>query len=418
MTRSERQKECVRNWINSKCRATIVASTGFGKTRTAFLAIFTLLKQKPEYQVIVIVPTTTLKEQWIKQIDDQGLSLNVRVYVINSAIKQPLECDLLVIDEVHRIPSDSFENIFHSCKYKFILGLTATYERLDGKEYILDKYCPKCDEVALTECILNGWVSKYREYVVLITVDDIETYLAYNKDFISHFEYFGFNWELAMKMVGPDGFRTRIQYRDLLCQQSPKLNKTQVLKDITYHATGFMRAIQQRKTFINNHPRKIEIAKKILEARKHKKCIVFSGNTKMAESLGIENVYTGKTSKKRSKTMIEDFNAGKFNTLSTIKRANEGLDVKGLEVGIVIGTDSSKTSAKQRLGRVIRAEQYDKNAEFFTIVIQGTVEEKWLSKSREGDDYTVIDEDGLERVLNGQKPDAAKLHLQNYMFRF
>lgn len=80
----------------------------------------------------------------------------------------------------------------------------------------------------------------------------------------------------------------------------------------------------------------------------------------MAESLDIENVYTGKTSKKRSKTMIEDFNAGKFNTLSTIKRANEGLDVKGLEVGIVIGTDSSKTSAKQRLGRVIRAEQYDK----------------------------------------------------------
>ena len=43
---------------------------------------------------------------------------------------------------------------------------------------------------------------------------------------------------------------------------------------------------------------------------------------------------------------------------------------------------------------------------------------KNINEIREGDDYTVIDEDGLERVLNGQKPDAAKLHLQNYMFRF
>ena len=177
MTRDERQKKCIYNWIKSKCCGTIVGATGFGKTRCAFIAINTLLTKYPEYQVIVIVPTTTLYEQWIKQVDDRGLSLNVHVYVINSAIKNNLQCDLLIIDEAHRIPANTFSNIFVKCKYKFILGLTATYERLDGKETILNKFCPKCDEVTLAECAINGWISSFKEYVVLIDVDDIDEYL-------------------------------------------------------------------------------------------------------------------------------------------------------------------------------------------------------------------------------------------------
>ena len=37
-------------------------------------------------------------------------------------------------------------------KYKLILGLTATYERLDGREKeVLDLYCPVCDTITLEE---------------------------------------------------------------------------------------------------------------------------------------------------------------------------------------------------------------------------------------------------------------------------
>lgn len=418
MTRDERQKECVRNWVKYKCRASIIASTGFGKTHTAFLAISLLLKQKPDLQTIVVVPTTTLKDQWNKQIDDRGLSFNVKVYVINSAIKESLLCDLLIIDEVHRIPADSFCNIFIKCKYKYILGLTATFERLDGKEELLNKYCPKCDEVNIFECISNGWVSKFKEYTVIIDVDDIDDYINLNKEFTMHFEYFQFNWDLINKLIGKNGFVARTQYAKLLCQINSKLVYTDVLKEISYHTMGFMRTMQKRKLFINNHPKKIQIAKQILEARKDKKCIVFSGNVKMASSLGIENIYTGRLNSKRSKTMIEDFNEGKFNQLSTCKKADEGLDVSRLEVGIVIGTTSSKTSSIQRLGRVIRAENFNKNAEFFNIVIRGTVEEKWVAKSHEGRDFITIDENGLNQVLNYQTPDKPKYKLQSYMFRF
>ena len=48
---------------------------------------------------------------------------------------------------------------------------------------------------------------------------------------------------------------------------------------------GLMRTMHKRKAFINNHPKKIEIAKKIMEARPNSKIITFSNNVKMAEAL-------------------------------------------------------------------------------------------------------------------------------------
>jgi superfamily II DNA or RNA helicase len=37
-----------------------------------------------------------------------------------------------------------------------ILGLTATLERLDGKEYIIKEYCPVCDEVTIEDALQNN----------------------------------------------------------------------------------------------------------------------------------------------------------------------------------------------------------------------------------------------------------------------
>ena len=39
MTRDERQKLAIRRWIEHKGKSTIVATTGFGKTRCAILLI-------------------------------------------------------------------------------------------------------------------------------------------------------------------------------------------------------------------------------------------------------------------------------------------------------------------------------------------------------------------------------------------
>lgn len=321
----------------------------FGKTWVGLKVIQLLLNKKPTLSVIIVVPTDALKEQWLKLVDSWGFGLNCKIFVINTIIKEEHTTDLLILDEEHRYASDTFKQVFEKVKYKLVLGLTATIERLDGKHEILKKYCPVVDTVTLLEATANGWVSPYKEYQVLLEVDDINIYKQFNKDFTSHFEFFQFKWDLAMKMVGPNAYKARIAYRDLLCPNGTKEEKSKVLKNIMYHSMGFMRAIQNRKAFINNHPKKLEITRKIIEQRPMSQIITFSNNIKMAESIGIGAVYSGKDSKKKGRITMDEVNSGNIKVLNTIQKCNEGISVNNLSVAIMLGIDSSKIKAVQRV---------------------------------------------------------------------
>ena len=126
-------------------------------------------------------------------------------------------------------------------------------------------------------------------------------------------------------MVKPSvGWKNKLKYRDELYKGDDEQKKKDILKAINYHSVRFMQTMQQRKSFINNHPKKIEIAKKIIEARSNKKIITFSNNVKMAEAIGLGQVYTGRVSKKRGADIIENFNAAKTGVLNTCAKANEG----------------------------------------------------------------------------------------------
>lgn len=419
MTRTERQREVIKRWISAKGKGSFEGATGIGKTRVGLMTIKALLKKYPNLRILVVVPTIALKEQWQEQIDEWGFSFNAEVQVINSVIKHDWICDFLIIDEVHRVNSDDFSKVFKKVKYKLILGLTATFERLDGKHVIMQKYCPIIDKVTFLEALANGWVADYKEYIVLVDVDDIQEYKDINKEWIEHYEFFQYDFDLAMSMVKAGvGWKNKIKYRDNLYQGNDESKKKEILKSINYHSIRFTQLMQKRKSFINNHPKKIELAKKIINARLDKKIITFSNNIKMAESIGIGEVYSGKTSKKRSATIIEDFNNSSSGVLNTIKRADEGLDIRGLSVAIILGTDSSETKARQRRGRTVRKEG-DKIAEVFYIVIKDTVEEKWIVNNHKRDgNYITIDENGLEQVLNGEVPQQYKKPIGQVMFRF
>ena len=418
MTRTERQQEAIKYWIKAKGKGTIEGCTGVGKTRIGLMTIKALLKKYPQFRVLVVVPTVALKEQWQVQLDDWGFTFNSEVQVINTVIKHKWNCDLLIIDECHRVNSNDFSQIFSCVQYKLILGLTATFERLDGKHIIMQKYCPIVNKISFMEALANGWVSDYKEYVVLIDVDNIDEYKEYNKEWLEHFEFFQFKFELAMSLIGKDGWKAILKLRDEMYKGNDPEVKKKVLQNINYHSAGFIRTLTKRKAFINNHPKKIEIAKKIIEARSNKKIITFSNNVKMAEAIRIGDVYTGRVSKKRSSTIIEDFSRESKGVLNTVKRADEGIDIPGLSVAIILGTDSSETKARQRRGRIVRKEG-NKIAEVFYIVIKDTIEEKWVKNSHKTDgNFITIDEKGLEQVLRGEQPEIYKKKTTEFMFRF
>lgn len=156
-------------------------------------------------------------------------------------------------------------------------------------------------------------------------MDNLETYNEYNREFTECYEYFNFDFERIMKLVGKYGHIECAKLRDERCPNGSEEERKQVFKTIKFKSQRFMQLMQARKGFINNHPKKIELAKKIIGARPFSKIITFSNNVKMAESIGMGgSVYTGKVSKKKGRTTIEAFNQESVGVLHTVRKADEG----------------------------------------------------------------------------------------------
>ena len=399
LDRTKRQIEGIDKWIAAKCRGTLQWATGTGKTRAGLLAITRFFNKNPDKKVVVIVPTEVLQRQWIKLLADAGFIFNLDVLIINTAIKKPFEATLLVLDEAHRFGAPSFQQIFQMCNAPMVLGLTATFERLDGMHEAIAKYCPIVDVITVKEATLNGWLSEYKEYKVMIEVDDIDTYYDLNQQFLNHFAFFNFNFELAMSAVTDYNIRNRYAEQLVGTNDSQLLANTR--KEVAAHAFSWQRALKGRKDFVMNHPKKIEIAELILSYRPEAKAITFNSSIAQAEKFKSGFVVHSGNTKKKNRISLEEFSNVDVGIVHSSKMLTEGLDVKGLNLAIILHNTSSPTERIQKIGRVIRKEG-NKQAEVFSLVIKGTMEQQWFSKSSKGLASIEINEEELISILKGE----------------
>lgn len=361
--RTQRQKEGVKKWIAAKCRGTLMYATGTGKTRTALMAIKAFLSKNKGSKIVVIVPTENLKIQWIQELITYKLHNYVSVEIINSAIKKIDRIDLIILDEVHRYAGEQFIEIFKVRKPKLVLGLSATFDRLDGRQELLNKYCPVCDVIGIQEAIDNGWLAPYKEYKVMIEADDIDVYRDLNSTFLSTFSFFNNDFKLAMECVGGRRHRNKVvvpshkiryDYAKSMCNLATNHPQYYDMvkglnSEVSANCFTWNKALQARKAFIMNHPKKIELARKILNYRANKKAITFSATIKQAEKIGQGYVvHSGKTKKKNRLTM-DEFAPLTYGVINTSKSLDEGADVPGLNLAIVLCNSSSKTQKTQRV---------------------------------------------------------------------
>ena len=411
-SRSRRQDLAVQKWVDNKLHGICICPTAFGKTRVGMLAITRFLKKNQTRKVIIVVPSDPIKQQWINETVDWKCFDNCQVKTMYDVSKNKYDCDLLVIDEIHKSLSPTLINMYTNVTHKAILGLTATLERLDGRESLILKDCPIVDVVTMEEAISNNWLSEYKEYVVLIDVPDYEKYAKLNQEFQEHFAFFEFNFELAMACA--TSWQRRAALAKERCHGD---NFKEVNKQILIHAVGFRSTLQERKKFIYHHPKKVELAELILEHRMDKKCITFSSTVKMAEQIKYGAVYSGKDSAKKGRITLQEFINQDGGILNTVNKVNEGLNCPDISVAIMLGINSSKTTATQRKGRAIRQKE-GKIAEIFILVIKNTAEEKWLQNGFAGDDYITIGEDDLINVLEGREFTRKKKKETSILFRF
>lgn len=337
MDRNERQKLSIVKWLKNGGIGCIEAATGYGKTRVALLVIKSLVSKNSNSSIIIVVPTETLKDQWTNLLISWGLIQYCKVEIINSVINKSWSCDLLIIDEVHIVASDTFQRVFDVVDYKMILCLTATLNRIDKKEEIIKKYAPVVDSITLREAEENGWVSPHKEYAVLLDVDLTE-YNELNRKFNSYFAYF--NWDFNLALNCCSDWKLRNSFAKQMGVQP---------KEVLKMSVEWGRYMRKRKEFIMSHPKKLEICRKILNARKDKKCLTFSATISDAEAIGIGDVIHSKKSKTKNKKIIEEFNNKSCGVLCSSKSADCGVDISGLSVGVIMSVDSSKIRKTQRV---------------------------------------------------------------------
>lgn len=312
------------------------------KTRVAIEIIKAFYNRNTNFRVLIAVPTEVLREQWNRELAKNQLFSISRVEIFNTIVKNSYEVDLFIIDEVHLACSDVNINMFKIVKYKYILGLTATLERLDGKDMLLYPYMSICDTVTLNDALENNWISNYRNYQVLLDVDLTE-YKSYDSNFKRFFACFNNDFKLAMSLLG-DKRKLKIW-----CQKTGK-NEGVVIGALSQ----MMKYLKLRKQFVMSHAKKFEVADKIIQHRSDKKIILFSASIKDSEYFKSSNalVLHCKQTKSCNKAIIEKFNSECSGLLSTSKCADAGVDIQGLNVGIIVSGDSSKTRTTQRIGVV------------------------------------------------------------------
>ena len=188
-------------------------------------------------------------------------------------------------------------------------------------------------------------------------------------------------------------------------------------KQVLNAAMAWMQLMQKRKKFVMSHPKKFEIAKKIIEARKDKKIITFSATIKDAESLKVGYTLHSKKKKQENSETIALFKSQSSGVLNTSKAANAGLDCPDINCEIRISGTSSGIDARQILGRGLRYIN-NKITEVFTLVVKGTNEESWFNKAHQGISYITITEDQLDLVLKGEEVITRKRDdvITNYRF--
>jgi superfamily II DNA or RNA helicase len=391
MDRTERQIQGLKQWKIAGFTGIAQYPTGFGKTYTAIQAIKGMIVKKDIKSVLVVVPTIELKHQWNKELALHKITI-AEVLVINTAVKSIHNVDFLILDEIHRYAAETFKEIFRISKYKYIMGLTATLEREDGLHDIILEQLEVFDQISVNDALKNGWISPYEIYNIAVPFSN-EDAIAYKKSDNS-FKHFA-----AKLGRGGAAFQKAQEY----------------LKsgDKTLQGLGgaYFNSMRTRKKICLNNSNKINITKSIIDLLSDRNGLIFSATTEFADSLqeklgDISMTFHSKLTKKQQEQVIKRFKdkRTKVRMLSSVKALNEGFNVPECSLAIIAGSNSTKRTFIQQLGRVVRY-QPDKKAIIINLYTPDTQEEKWLKKRTEEIELDVIHFMTLERFLNKFKKD-------------
>lgn len=449
----ERQEIGVNKWLKV-LRGALHYFTGVGKTFTAFLIIKALFRKDALHNVVIIVPSEALLDQWngilAKTFTKKQLTL-ISVFTPNYVLVNDLhiQTNTLIVDELHEYLSEEFFKVINGTFIRFenCLGLTATYEDSKGRHDQLAELYPIIDEITEEEALREGYIAPYVEFNLGLKLTDEEKY-AYDKyskvigNTINKFG--GGGLDLATKCLGGGyhndgkkypashfvyGWAAHKGWHKNLNPANPhdaQINDVWNPHKIFGYAQQLLNSIRKRKDLLYNSYFKLEIAKEIAFKFPELKTIIFSQSTAFADKLDLQInleqpntsvvyhsqlktrmlpspksgklIKFGKTRLKR--LAIESIKSGKARIICTASSLDKGFDVQDVVMAITASGTANFTQYKQRGGRVKRIDLFNdsKTALLINLYIKGTKDETWLKKRQSKSSHKIYWVDSVEEL--------------------
>ena len=369
-TKDEEQRKALNQWVQkTNFRGSIIAGTGFGKSRCGVLAVSHTLKNG--INALILVPTVQLQKQFKEEFIKWGYESildDIDIMCYQSAYKLKLKhYSIVICDEIHLGLSPKYRKFFENNSWDRLLCMTATTpEEIEYKDYLY-KIAPLAYRLSLDDCVKLELVSPYKVICqpIKLTEEEEKEYKKANNTFV----YAKYN-------LGQ--FSAFDQAKYILSNKDATPQEKQ-------YATMFYRAIRQRKAVVDHAIGKIEELQKLVINNVGEKMLVFGGSNTFTDQLAeatccLSTTYhSGKTKKQKEKA-LEDFRSGEKPVLCSTKALNQGFDVKDATMAVICGLTSKGLTMIQRIGRIIRYQE-DKIGKIIILYVKDSQEEKWLKNS-------------------------------------
>ncbi len=360
------QQEALAAWKKARGRGVVVLPTGAGKTEVALTVI-----ADRQRSTLVVAPTLDLVRQWHAALTGR-FSVEVGVVGGGEHDVRPLTVTtydsawahmehlgnrfgLIVFDEVHHLVSESYALAARLCLAPYRLGLSATPERADGRDALLEDLVGPIVARKEIDEMEGRWLADYDVVTVAVDLSDDER-AAFDE---ARSTYRAFVVENRLSLSSPEGFSRFLRVAA----------KTQEGR----RAMACWR-LQRRLAFAAEQ--KLNHLAEILEKHKDTRALIFTDDNATAYAVSrrfLVPVISHQTKLKERTTLLAAFSAGTLPVLATSRVLNEGIDVPDAQVAVILSGTGSTREHVQRLGRILRPRP-GKRAVLYELVAQNTGE--------------------------------------------
>lgn len=360
------QTESVEQWRQNERCGVIVLPTGAGKTHAATMAI-----EMCGRQTLVVVPTLDLMNQWYDLLvstfnAEIGLigggffevgAITVTTYASAFRHQERLgnQFGLIIFDECHHLPSEGYKYAAEFAIAPFRLGLSATPDRADGGEDLLENLIGKTVYRLEAQQLAGEFLADY-------TIEKVEVELSDDERKVYQTErqvYTDFRRKMNLP-YGQEGWR-------MFLIHSAK----------SEDGRRAMKAYRNYKKIALGTESKIQVLQDLLLRHKYDKVLIFTAENEMVYRISNDYLIpaiTHETNVKERKFWLDAFNKGDVLALATSKVLNEGVNIPDASVAIILSGSGSSREHIQRLGRILRKKD-DKQAILYEVVTRDTTEE-------------------------------------------